>query len=193
VSVAILAFAAAAAALIYWFPIRGWYRRSGAARLDSKRVMTGDTTVLRPQYDATLTISVDAPPEAVWPWLLQLGRGRQRRAATEWRELKPGDAIELSLAPRFPIAAIEPYRMLVLSGGREGFEWCWQFEVYPLDERRTRVISRKRMRGGETLYAIFVALVLQPISFVITRKMLLDVKRRAERATVEAGERRRAA
>jgi hypothetical protein len=186
VSLAILVTAAAAAALLYWFPIRAWYRRSGAARLDARRVMTGDTTVLTPDYEATLAITIDAPPERVWPWLLQMGRGRRVPAGNQWRELKPGDAIEVSLAPRFPIAAIEPYRTLVLRGGREGFEWCWQFEVYPLDERRTRLISRKRMRGGGTFYGLFLALVLQPISAVITRKMLLDVKRHTERDVAQA-------
>jgi hypothetical protein len=193
VSLALLALAAAAAALIYWFPVRGWYRRSGAARLDPRRVMTGDGAVVRPDYEATLAISIDAPPDRVWPWLLQMGRGRRMRAASQWQELKPGDAIEVSLAPPFPIAAIEPYRTLVLRGGRKGFEWCWQFEVYALDERRTRVISRKRLATGHTAYGLFLALVLQPISFVITRKMLLDVKLRAERAAREAFDTPRAA
>ena len=192
-SVALLALAAAAAALIYWFPVRAWYRRSGAARLDRRRVMTGDSAVFRPDFEATLAIGIDAPPELVWPWLLQMGRGRRMRTAEQWQELKPGDAIEVSLAPRFPIATIEPYRTLVLRGGRQGFEWCWQFEVYAMDERRTRLISRKRMATGHSAYGLFISLVLQPIAFVITRKMLLDVKLGAERAARDAHDAPRAA
>ena len=191
-TVALFVLAAAGAAVIYWFPVRAWYRRSGASRLDPRRVMTGDNAVFRPDYEATLAIDIAAPPEQVWPWLLQMGRGRRLRAG-RWRELKPGDAIDLSLAPRFPIERIEPSRTLVLSGGKNGFAWCWQFEVYALDERRTRLISRKRLATGATPYGFVLSLVLQPISFVITRKMLLDVKLGAERGARNARQPSRAA
>jgi hypothetical protein len=171
-----------AIALVYWFPVRAWYRRSGASRLGRKRVMTGDAILSAPQYEATLAITVAATPDQVWPWLLQMGRGRRLKPTAEWQHLKAGDAIEITLAPRFPIAQIEPYRTLVLSGGREGFEWSWQFELHALNGQRTRVVSRKRVSGGATLRSSIMALVLQPVSFVIARKMLLDVKMRAERA-----------
>lgn len=169
-------------AVVYWFPVRAWYRRSGASRLGHKRVMTGDAILSEPQYEATLAITVDRTPDDVWPWLLQMGRGRRLKPTSEWQHLKAGDAIEVSLAPRFPIAEIEPYRTLVLSGGREGFEWSWQFELHALNGGRTRIVSRKRVSGGPTLASSVLALVLQPVSFVIARKMLLDVKLRAERA-----------
>ena len=175
-----------ALALLYWFPVRAWYRRSGAARLGRTRVMTGDAILSAPQYEATLAITVDATPDVVWPWLLQMGRGRRLKPASEWQNLKAGDSIKVSLAPRFPIAEIEPCRTLVLSGGREGFEWSWQFELHALNGGRTRVVSRKRVSGGATARSTLAAFVLQPVSFVIARKMLLDVKLRAERAAANS-------
>lgn len=177
----ILFWGALAAALIYWFPVRAWYRRSGAGRLGRQRVMSGDAILSSPQYESTLAISIDATPDEVWPWLLQMGRGRRPKPTSEWQHLKEGDAIDVRLAPRFPIAEIEPHRTLVLSGGREGFEWTWQFELHALHHGRTRLVSRRRVSGGRTLRSGLLALALQPISFVIARKMLLDVKRRAER------------
>jgi hypothetical protein len=38
--------------------------------------MPGDELVTEPSFNATRAITIDAPPEAVWPWLVQIGYGR---------------------------------------------------------------------------------------------------------------------
>ena len=173
------------AVVLYALPIRGWYRRSGARHLDASRAMSGDVNVLSPDYESTLTILIDAPPADVWPCLLQMGRGRRSQRTTEdIARLKPGDSIRVTLAPAFPIKTIEPGRMLIL-GDAGALQWSWQFELYAIDVNRTRLISRTRV-AARTAGETFIALFLQPISFVITRKMLFDVKRRAESLTADA-------
>lgn len=185
---------AIAAGLLYWFPIRSWYRRSDAGRLDRLRTMSGDADLLCPDHESTLTIAIEAESADVWPALLQMGRGRRsQRTAKELSELKPGDVIQVSLAPPFPIAAIDPPRTLVLGAEHMWLQWRWQFELYALDVSRTRLISRARIRAGRTLASTALALALQPISFVIMRKMLFDVKRRAERLSESRGRSRPAA
>jgi hypothetical protein len=38
--------------------------------------MPGDDPVPEPSFNATRAITIAAPPEQVWPWIVQLGTGR---------------------------------------------------------------------------------------------------------------------
>ena len=80
------------------------------------------------------------------------------------------------------MTAIEPYRALVLSGTNDGFQWVWQFGLYPLDEGRTRLVSRGTQRVADTISTWLFMRVMEPAAFIMTRRMLLGVKQRAEAA-----------
>src|SRR4029450_1696876 len=55
---------------------RPWHLRWGATDDELAAAMPGDSIVPRPSFNATRAITVDAPSEDVWPWLVQLGYGR---------------------------------------------------------------------------------------------------------------------
>jgi hypothetical protein len=55
---------------------RPWQLRWGATREDLDRTMPGDEVVPSPTFNATRAITIDATPEDIWPWLLQIGFGR---------------------------------------------------------------------------------------------------------------------
>jgi hypothetical protein len=48
----------------------------GELDLDAQRLLPGDALIPQPKAAATNVIVIDAPPTAVWPWLVQMGRGR---------------------------------------------------------------------------------------------------------------------
>lgn len=50
--------------------------RWGAAAREASAAMPGDEVVARAQFIATRAITIDARPEDVWPWIMQLGYGR---------------------------------------------------------------------------------------------------------------------
>jgi len=52
------------------------WRRSGATSREEAEALPGDGRVPRPTWAATRAVTIDAPPEHVWPWLLQMGYGR---------------------------------------------------------------------------------------------------------------------
>ena len=56
--------------------LRRWHLRWGASDDELAREMPGDELVRDPSFEATSAITVDAPPCAVWPWLVQIGFGR---------------------------------------------------------------------------------------------------------------------
>lgn len=53
-----------------------WHRRWGATDEELQMSLPGDEHVGEPADQVTRAITIDAPPEDVWPWLLQLGADR---------------------------------------------------------------------------------------------------------------------
>ena len=186
--------------VLYWFPIRRWMSRWGATSSDLTRVMAGDGLLPNPTYSGTTATIVNAPPEDIWPWLVQIGYQRgglysydwldrlfgylDRPSATrilpEFQNLAVGDQIPLGRGPSWPVAVVEPNRALVLDMRNMGaFDWVWQFGVYVVDEKRTRLVSRSRVRT-QSVWARLVTYAIEPAGFLMTRRMLLGVKQRAE-------------
>jgi hypothetical protein len=56
--------------------IRRRHLRWGATNPEVAAPMPGDELVAQSSFNATRAITIDAPPEAVWPWIVQLGFGR---------------------------------------------------------------------------------------------------------------------
>jgi hypothetical protein len=60
-----------------------WRRTWGARPGELVAVWPGDELIAEPTWGYTHAISVDAPPEAVWPWVAQLGQERGGFASFE--------------------------------------------------------------------------------------------------------------
>src|SRR5689334_22229007 len=56
--------------------LRRWHARWGATDAEVAAAMPGDDLVPGCQYASTRAITINAPREAVWPWLAQVGFGR---------------------------------------------------------------------------------------------------------------------
>ena len=189
-----------ALAVIYWFPVRRWIGRWGTTAADRARVMAGDAVITEPTYWTTLAVTVNAPPADIWPWLVQMGYQRgglysydwldrlfgylDRPSATrilpEFQRLAVGDEIPMGHGAGFPVTAIEPGRSLVLSGAGDDFQGVWQFGLYPVDDGRTRLVSRNSVRTPMTVGSWVFMRVIEPAAFLMTRRMLLGLKTRAE-------------
>lgn len=186
----------------YLLLVRPWGLRWGATDEEIDRPMPGDTVVGAPSYDTTKAITVDAPPEAIWPWLVQLGRGRgglysydaldrlfgfldapsAQEILPQFQELHAGDAIPMSPAD-WPVQFVEPGRVLVLGDriGEDGGGWSWAFGLYPVGDGRTRLVSRNRVRTPGGIVWRVAMLVIDAAALVMTRQMLVNLKGRAER------------
>ena len=187
-------------AVLYWFPVRRWMSCWGATTSDLTRVMPGDLLLTDPTYSATMAVTVNARPEHIWPWLVQIGYRRgglysydwldrvfgylDRPSATrilpEFQNLAAGDVIPLGHGPSWPVAVVERERALVLDmRNLGGFDWVWQFGLYPIDDHRTQLVTRSCVRT-RSVWARLGTHVIEPAGFLMTRRMLLGVKQRAE-------------
>jgi len=197
-----LAAAAAAVAGLERLYRRGARQRVldwGATAEEAARRLPGDDLLDRADIVATRAISIDAPPSAIWPWLVQMGPGRggaytydwienllgldmhsADRIHPEWQDLKVGDVLRSGdgkLGMRVEI--LEPERLLC--NRSEAGDWVWTFALVP-EDGSTRLLSRNRIAiGGAAAGRRLGMLVMEPGSLVMERKMLLGIKQRAER------------
>jgi hypothetical protein len=119
-----------------------------------------------------------------YDWLDRVFGVLDRPSANEvlpaFQQLAVGDKIRLGPREELTVAALDGKRALALSYNAHGFEWVWQFGLYPLDEHRTRLVTRGTERFANTFGAWVFMRVMEPAAFVMTRRMLLGVKQRAE-------------
>jgi hypothetical protein len=194
-----IAAGTAAAVAAYRVPLRRWWLFWGATAEEVDRAMAGDELLPEPDLESTRAVAVDAPPEAVWPWLVQMGSGRGGAYTYDWIEnlfgldmhsadeilpqfqnLKPGDALPVGPGGSLlRCAALEPGRALAFHS--EKGDWVWSFGLYP-EGGGTRLVSRNRIStpGAGPVRRMLYRAAMEPGSLVMERKMLLGIKRRAE-------------
>jgi hypothetical protein len=76
--------AAAAGAVAGYLTIQWLGRTYGASRPERHRRIAGDELMARPMAVTTHAITIDAPPERIWPWLVQMGWHRGAWYTAEW-------------------------------------------------------------------------------------------------------------
>lgn len=141
-----------------------------------------------------------------YEWLENMAGLKMKNATginSEWQQLKVGDIIPAEPGGKgFKVLAIEPEHFLVTGsvepvdeGVFEGFKqmfpaFTWTFVLEPIDGEQTRLICRLSGQLDPSQSARFAGkfagFVFEPIEFVMTRKMLLGIKQRAEQAALPA-------
>jgi hypothetical protein len=173
--------------------------RWGATDAELVASMPGDELVPHPSFNATRAITIAAPPEDVWPWLVQIGYGRAgfysydlfdnggRPSAEEilpdHQHPRIGDWVPMAATVNettaFKINAFEPNRSLLWE--KPHSTWAWKLE--PISEGRTRLVTRLKDRyswRANPANALLSLILFEFGDFAMMRKLLLGVKRRAE-------------
>ena len=135
-----------------------------ATVLEKRRPLPADAMIPDPIFTSTHAITIDAPPEQVWPWIAQMGSGRAgwyswdaidnggTPSATSivpaFQTVIPGDIMPAvpDAKDAFVVAAVDPPRDLVLTvpDGLGGHAVAWEHHLEALDTGQTRLIVRGR-------------------------------------------------
>jgi hypothetical protein len=194
------AAAAAGTALAGYALIRPWHLRWGATDEEIARAMPLDAQVPRPTYVTNRAVSVEAPPEHVWPWLAQMGEAPRGgfysyawierlmgmdvtnadAVLPDFQHVEAGEVIDRT--GYMTVRAVEPGRFIVLGPPEtiSDLDSTWALVLYPATDGTTRLVSRVRARLPRSLRGVLWLALLDPGQFVMERKMLLEIKRRAE-------------
>lgn len=163
--------------------------------------LPGDELVADPVIQVTEAAWIDAPPSAVWPWLMQMGQDCDApiglrtengdRVHREWQQLAMGDVLRLKpkgwmglrdgLSLR--VEAIMPERSIVLRPISPNLpKALWSFHLQPHWANHTRLLARARI-GLRHPGEVFAVELARPAIALMTRRVLLGIKRRVPRPT----------
>jgi len=195
-----------AAFMSYAFAVRPWFLHWGATERDRTRPLLGDDAWIGGVVTGTRAVTIEAPPEKVWPWLIQIGQERAGFYSYTWLEnLVLADIHNtLEIRPEWQtreakdvVRAVKPGYMFGLLEDKEG-RTGWRvsfvapgqamtlrnwgtFAVEPDGTDGTRLFVRSR---GEPLPGALGKLlgfwVLDPAHFVMEKRMMTEIKRLAE-------------
>jgi hypothetical protein len=177
---------------------RRWHLHWGATPAEIAEVLPGDALVPEAQFKATRAISIDAPPEAVWPWLVQVGCLRAGFYSNDLLDnlahpsattivpslqlLEIGQWVSMSPTPTegtaFKVHSFEVNRWLLWS--KPDSTWAWKLS--PVAGERTRLLTRiHALRDWRhPLAALLGVLLMEFGDFAMCRRMLRGIKARAE-------------
>ena len=208
---ALLPIAGSLAGLIFLaHRARNW----GATPDECRAAYPGDELISDPAGTTTRAVSIAAPAEAVWRWLVQMGQGRGGMYSydhlenligldihsadeihPEWQDLAVGDRVVLvrpgwmgiKQGYSLPVARLDPGRAIVLRQAPPEHPWnaVWTFAIVPQGPDACRLISHDRAARKPGLPGRWEAAanaLMEPVTTLMTRRMLLGIKERAERA-----------
>ncbi|MFP4444577.1 MAG: hypothetical protein ACLFST_15765, partial [Spirochaetia bacterium] len=194
----------------YFILIRPVILGFGATRAEQTEPMPGDQYITEPRSLYTQAAVIDAPPEAVWSWLVQIGYKRAgwynldginkiadrdyfyegNRSATriipELQDLKEGDIIYLVPQMGMTVTELRKNELLVMAGNPSDpdaeMNAVWVYKLLPWNGGQTRLIVRFR----STFPGGFVAALLNGMvneiggAMIQQPAMMTGLKRRAE-------------
>ena len=187
----------AAGAVILLTP---WMDRYGATDAEVAAAFPGDELVPNPASFVNRAITIDASPEDIYPWLVQLDAEKggwysydwletnllrcpmtnADRIHPEWQDRQVGDKVRMCPGdfgpPPYEVAQIHPDQAIVL-GHQENGEWVdlYQFVITSQADGSSRLLLRTRTMMAGGLWDL-----IHPGVFIMERGMLQGIKARAE-------------
>jgi hypothetical protein len=183
----------------YFLFYRPWQLNWGATCEEIARSMPGDKVVTGPTFNATRAITVNALPEAIWPWIVQIGFGRagwysydfldnfghhsRETILPEFQHIHVGESIPMGPggSTGLWVKDFKPGRS-ILWWNQESKQSTWLWTLTPMRDGRTRLVTRVRSRATWRYPSTVMWIPLVEVAdFPMMRKCLLGIKRRAER------------
>jgi hypothetical protein len=199
-----------AALIAFLYAARRYYRNWGTSKEECRARLAGDELVGDPVIQVTEAVWIDAPPSAIWPWLLQMGQDRAGlysyqalenaiglrfhnadRIHPEWQQLAVGDVLRLApkgwmgLQDGLPlrVEAITPQRSIVVRTTAPNLpKAVWSFHLQSHWADHTRLLARARV-GLRHPGEVLAVEPSRPAVALMTRGVLLGIKRRVQRQT----------
>lgn len=182
--------------------IRPWQLRWGATDNELARPMEGDDIIKSPTFNATRAVSIQAQPEHIFPWIVQMGVTRAGWYSIDLLDNLGRKSAEVILpqfqhphiddvVPMSPDGKSGTYvkdfvsNQWILWGDSRG-DSTWVWGLYPIDATHTRLITRVRVKYHWLSPTIVFGLLVEFTDIIMMRKCMLGIQRRAERLAKDA-------
>ena len=178
---------------LYVGAVRPYIMRWGATDAELSMPLAGDPYIPADTIVSTRALTIHAPPETIWPWLVQIGQGRGGFYTLDWLEnlfaagMHNAESIEpalqnLTVGTKIyyqkdsffeKVSIVDPPHAVGLGG--------WSFNLIPIDADSTRLVVRyPSFPVRSKLDAFYYYVIFEPAHFVMEAGMMLGLKTRAE-------------
>lgn len=192
----LLALAAGFFMVLVFIP--GW----GSTRAEQIQALPGDDLFPDAADYWNHALTINAPPNEIWPWLIQMGDTRgafysyqfienllsgQRmyinadRIHPEWQNPPIGQGMIMDY---FALVDFRPNEY-VLAGTtpkltEQGFSWSWLWALQPVDNSHTRLIVRHRILFPSSMNPRLMGKVMTIACYMMEKNMMEGIRERAE-------------
>lgn len=185
--------------LFYLLRLRPWQLRWGATDDETKCALPGDKIVRNPSFNATRAVTVNAPAQDIYPWIVQMGVNRagwysydlldnlgRRSAETillEHQNIKIGDLIPMSPDGKHGLYVQDFSKNEWVLWWDQVGNSTWVWSIHPVGDSHSRLITRVQVKYKWFSPAILFNLIIEFFDIIMMRKCMLGIKRRAETTT----------
>jgi hypothetical protein len=186
---------------LYFFIFRPMHLRWGAINEEVKAKMHGDEIVKTAHFNATRAISINATPENIWQWIIQIGSKRAGWYSIDWID-NGGIESSREILPEFQ--KIETGYFIPFTPDQKNGMWVkefkepdyilwidkegnatWLWYLKKISDTETRLITRLR-----TKYKFFSIWLIYYILYdfgdiIMMKKCMEGIKNRAENLKVK--------
>lgn len=163
----------------------------------------GDALVRSPNFVATRAVTIEASPEDVWPWLLQIGSGKAgwysydrldnkgrpsaRTLIPAFQHMQVGEVVAMNESSGEPygptVLALDPPTSMLWGDTEQPHRFTWLWLLNQTPDGQTRLVTRIRclLSWRDPIFALLMELA-DPI---MMRKAMLNIAERAETTRAE--------
>ncbi len=178
--------------------INQWIMIWGSTKEEQAGVYPGDDLLTNPLISWTHAITIHAPPEEVWPWVVQIGENRAafysytfienlvsgkptyinaNSIIAAYQDPQPGTEI---INGMMYWKEIHPNEWILAEDNIPDLGWTWLWYLQP-EGNQTRMIIRMRIETPPGMSGSpAIAFILNQGGFVMERNMMEGVRDRAE-------------
>jgi hypothetical protein len=195
-----------AAIAAYNFAVRPWFLHWGTTGTEKTRPLLGDDAWIGGVVTGTRAITIQAPPEKVWPWIVQIGQEQAgfysytwlenltladihntSEVHPEWQDRKAKDVIR-SVRHGFLFGLLKEkdgytgWKVSFVAPGEAMTLRNWgTFALEPTATGGTRFFSRSRAEQLPGVVGrLFGYWVMDAAHFIMEKRMMVEIRRLAE-------------
>ena len=198
--------------MAYPLLIQPWSLNWGAQTADRQMQLPGDGYIPNPERSNTRLVTIQAPIEQVWPWLIQMGAERggfysytwleglincpienADRIHSEWQDLQPGESYPLCPGdfgpPPYQVIEVVPGQALILghrplNEAELAMDTDW-VDTWAFVLQPVDADTTRLLIRTRNAYLPGWMKAIEPGVFVMERGMLIGLQARAENRPIE--------
>ncbi|MEP7375739.1 MAG: hypothetical protein ABI675_20245 [Chitinophagaceae bacterium] len=186
--------------------VRSFLMHWGSTTTEISKYYAGDSILLQPDYENTLTITINKPASAIWPWVAQMGLNKAgfysftwlenffgcklhnaNRIHPEWQNPQPGDyepvcaSAEKNNMKGWTIAIAIINKALVYKSSPDS-SWMMGFYIDSVSKNKSRLVTRMRYITPKQFWLCIADKVWMEWAHCIMQKGSINgIKKRAEK------------